>query len=184
MEKIPYRREHTGSVSADRIQRSSQEAAQRLGEVRDAIEFIPINIVLPKAITTTRATAVTTKLGIRVRRGDTWIMEYWGRGGSSTINGMKYAVMAPTGSEVLGILHSSLGAITTLAYPQISAINTLTSAVHTVAGGTRDDYLNVRVKVVRDGLLALGFSANTAGDTATIAAKALARFSRYTEVSP
>jgi hypothetical protein len=183
MSRIPFRREHTGNAAVDRVQRTGQQAAAKLSTVEDQLLYLPAAIVLKDTFTTTRNSAAGTKLAIQVKRGDLWVMQYYGRAGvSGSVNGMSYMIAAPTGSTLQGILHSSLGAITTLAYVQLNAINTLTSAVHTVNGGFRDDWINVRVRVEADGILGLKACSTTAGDTTTILKGALAIFYRYTEV--
>jgi hypothetical protein len=130
--------------------------------------YQPVAIYLTADFTTTSATAQNTALTFPVRNGEVWMLEYWGFAGCSTVNGMCYAIGAPTGTVVDGILDSSLGAATTDARVQITAVNTLTSAVHTVAGGQRDDYINARLAIVGNGSVTIQAASATGGDTTTI----------------
>lgn len=140
--------------------------------------YLPVVLVLGSTFTTTSATAQNTALTFPVRDGEQWLVEFWGFAGCSTLNGMKYAIGAPSGSTVDGILDSSLGASTTDARVAITAVNTLTSAVHTVAGGERDDHINARLTIVGSGSVTIQVASNTGGDTTTLRSLACLRATR------
>lgn len=180
--KIAARRVHTGSFEGEQMQRTAQQTAALANDTDDRVATLETNayrqVSLLKDYTTTEATAQTTPLSVTVAKGDIWHVEFWGLAGCSTVNGMKYALKAPVGSTVSGTLHSSLGSATTLAYSTVSAPNTLSSAVHTVAGGLRGDWMTARVRVAADGVIAIQVASNTAGDTTTLGALATMRLTR------
>lgn len=130
--------------------------------------YQPVVLVLESDFTTTSATAQSTALTFPVRDGERWLVEFWGFAGCSTADGMKYAIGAPSGSTIDGILDSSLGSSTTDARVNITAVNTLTSAVHTVAGGERDDYINARLTISGSGSVTIQVASTTGGDTTTL----------------
>lgn len=130
--------------------------------------YQPVVIYLPSAFTTTLATAQDTLLTFPVRSGEVWLVEVWAFGGSSTVNGMKYAIGAPTGSTVDGYLDSSSTTEESDQIEQITAINTLTAAVHVTAGGTRPDYINARLSIAASGSVTIQAASTTGGDTTTI----------------
>lgn len=130
--------------------------------------YAPVVLVLTSDFTTTSATAQSTALTFPVRDGERWLVEFWGFAGCSTADGMKYAIGAPSGSTIDGILDSSLGSSTTDARVAITAVNTLTSAVHTVAGGERDDYINARLTISGSGSVTIQVASTTGGDTTTL----------------
>jgi len=145
--------------------------------VLDAYE--PVLLYLPSTFTTTAATATSTVLTFPVRAGEYWLVEFWGFAGCDTLNGVKYAIGAPSGTTIDGILDSSLGSATTDAKVQITAVNTLTSAVHTVAANERDDYINARLLIGSTaGSVTIQLASNTAGDTTTLRSLACLRAQR------
>lgn len=184
MRRIAAQRVHTGTFAGDQMQRVAAQAARSANDIAGRVEDleyqVPIQIALLKNFTTTAATAQDTLLSFPVEDGDLWLVEYWGLAGcSGSANGMKYAIKAPASSVVSGVLDSSLTNAVDDAHVQITAVNTLTSAVHTVNGGTRDDYLNVRLKIVGSGRVTLQACSTTATNTTTIAALAVLRATRF-----
>jgi len=181
---IASRRVHTGTFAGDQMQRTAQQAARAANELDGRLVDVeydkPIVRTLLKDFTTTAATAQDTLLSIPVEDGDFWMVEYWGHAGcSGSANGMKYAVKAPAASTISGVLDSSLTTAIDDSHQQITVVNTLTTAVHTVNGGVRDDYMNVRLKVVGAGVITLQACSTTAGNTTTIAALATMRATRF-----
>lgn len=130
--------------------------------------YQPVVLYLPSNFTTTSNTAQSTALTFPVRTGEQWLVLFWGFAGCSTANGMKYAIGAPAGSTVDGILDSSLTSATDDAHVAITAVNTLTSAVHTVAGGQRDDFISARLGIAASGSVTIQVASNTGGDTTTL----------------
>ena len=180
--RIPYRREQTGDATQDRVQRQGQVAAFAVNELNARLDT-QIDLVLKETFTTTSDLAQSTKFAVRVKDGDKLVLEYWGLAGcSGSANGMKYAIGAPSRSTIQGILDSSLTTAIDDSHQQILLVNTLTTAVHTVNGGNRDDYINARIKVVGDGVVVLRACSTTSGNITTILRGALMRVRRYVEV--
>lgn len=176
------REEQTGNALIDRIQ-------TRIRLVVDAIRALDARVprtyvkTLPKAVTSTVTQLVTTGLSFPVKSGEVWLVEFKGLAGcSGSANGMKFGVLAPAGSTISGALDSSLTTATDDAHVQLTAINTATSAVHTVNGSTRDDEASFVIKAGSDGVVAWAFQPTTSGNTATVAAKAWLRATIATEV--
>jgi len=177
-----YRDEQTNNPILDRIQARIREVIDALN-VLDALPLPRYVLALQKDFTTTSATAQRTPLAFPVRKGETWLVEFAGLAGcTGSANGMKFAILAPAGSEISGALDSSLTTATDDSHQQFTAVNTLTTAVHTVNGGVRDDAATFCLKASENGFCAIAIAATTSGNTAKLAAKAWIRASRYREV--
>lgn len=180
-----HKNEQTGQAGLDRIQ---QNVRALIADVRSMLLRLAAaerhSLMLTDAFTTTIATATSTKLTFPVRAEEIWDIDYYGAAGcAGDALGMKYAIAAPTGSTIAGYLDSNLANSTDDTHVAISAVNTLTSAVHTVNGGTRPDHINVRIKVGHvDGSITLQAACTTAGRTTTIDAGAYLRAHRVTSV--
>lgn len=167
----PYKNEQTGSPMMDRIQREISRAI-------DAVRAIEARLAKPRAVslakdfTNTEARLKPTGLGFGGLRGETWLVELkFNAGCSGSANGMKFGVLAPAASVVSGALDSSLTNATDDAHVQLNAVNTATSAVHTVNGGSRDDEAYFVIKLGADGRVEWGMQPTTATNTATIAGR-------------
>lgn len=180
MSRVTARNVFTGSFQGEQMQTTARAVARATNDLAGRVEDLELaaveQVVLLKDFTTTAATAQDTLLVLPVSDGDLICLEYWGAAGcSGSANGMKYAIKAPAGSTIQGVLDSSSTTEETDQVEQISAVNTLTAAVHTVNGATRPDYINVRLKIVGDGVVMIQAASTTAGNTTTIAALALMR---------
>lgn len=186
-ERLAYLREHTGTANGDRTQVLAQQAARKANSLEERLaeleRLTPYSVALATDFTTTLNTAQPTKLRMPVVKGDLWDLEFWTASGcSGDALGMKFAIYAPADSVVAGVLYSSLTGMTDFAVVQITAINTLTTAVHTVNGATRPDYVRARIDVRNNGNVQLYACATTATRTCTVAAKSYMRATRYTAV--
>lgn len=89
---------------------------------------------LSSNFTTANVSGAPTNLSVPVGANEYWIFEYQLTTQAGGNAGMKYSIAAPTGSTIEGWIYSSLGAITTMSFQRLTAINTLnTTALHTVA---------------------------------------------------
>ncbi len=178
--RVADQRVHTGSFQGEQMQRQAREASTRVNQVLDVLDG-RVDIARAQDWTTTAATAQTVKnFTFPVLDGECWCVEFWGLAGcSGSANGMKYAIGAPPRSTVSGVLDSSLTNAIDDAHVQFSAPDTLTSAVHTVNGGFRDDYINVRIKVAGNGAISLRACSTTATNTTTIKALAYMRAKKF-----
>ena len=177
-----YRFEKTGNPLWDRIQGA-------LGVAIDAIRALDARlppghvIALQKSFTNTETRLKATGLGFAAKKGETWLVEFKGNAGcSGSADGMKFGILAPTGTTITGALDSSLGSATTDAHVQLTAVNTATSAVHTVDGGSRDDEAYFVATMLADGRLDWAIQPTTATNIATLAAKAWIRATRLAVV--
>ena len=177
-----YRTEHTGQPMLDRIQAALAEAIDAIRRLDARLPALH-SLALRSDFTTTSADAQNTALEFPVHDGELWLIEgCFPITVDGSANGMKYAIGAPPQSEITALLDSSLTSSTDDTHVQITAVNTLTGAVHTVNGGTRVDHLNGRIKVVGDGMCTLQVASTTAGNTTTVRARAWLRATRYREV--
>ncbi len=143
----------------------------------------PGQMSLSAQFDTTSLTIVPTGLSFAgCLAGETWDMVFSGFGGSSDASGMKFGIHAPTGATVQGFHFSSLANSVTRNYDAIGAINTLGTAVHTVAGGLRDDTIHAQVKIgTVTGAVGISVAKVTAG-TASISATSSLIMTRCTPV--
>lgn len=116
--------------------------------------------------TTTSSPGDSTGLSFTGKAGERWSIFFQGTAGDSNAAGMKYSIIAPTSSTMAVTHYSSSGAITTRSYQVITSINTLSNAIHTVAGGQRDDQIVGSILLGGDGTVSIG-AASVAG-TATV----------------
>lgn len=171
----PYKFEQSGNTLLDRIQR---EVARAIDAVNVLSDRTPRTYVraLKSDFTNTEARLKPSNLAFPGRKGETWLVEWKGNAGcSGSTGGMKFGLLAPTGSVVTGAIDSSLANATDDAHVQVTSVNTATSAVHTVNGGTRDDEGYFVIALASDGTVALGIQPTTATDTATLSARAWLR---------
>ena len=93
-----------------------------------------------------------------------------GSGGCSGGGGSKYAIATPAGATIEGWIYSSAGAITTLSYQRVTAINTLNAtALHTVATTPGGDILRFSItNGATAGVVAVQAASVTAGQTTTV----------------
>lgn len=186
--KIAARTTHTGNFAQDQAQRLAQQTAVKTNSIESRVtaleRLVPVVLELAADFTTTLATAQNTKLTFPVALGDVWDVEFWGYGACSTVNGMKYAVAAPSGSVMSGELESSsTNTLVANWTTQTLVASALSAATHVGASNAgRPDRINVRVKVQAAGSITLQVASATAGDTTTLSAKALLRATRVTEV--
>lgn len=126
------------------------------------------NAVAPTTIagTAPAASAFAFPLGA----GDAVMVEAWMTAQCSGAGGLKYQVNAPAGWLLEGWLFSSMGTMTTLSYQRLAAINTLSAAVHTVAGVLAPDNIRftLRNPTLVPGWAALQAAVVTAGQIATV----------------
>ena len=139
-------------------------------------------VCLANNFTTTNATATPTGLSFAVKAGDVWRIHYEGTAGDSDANGMAFAVGAPAGSTIDAWHYSSTTSSTVRVYNNIGAINTLGSAVHTVANGGRDDQIIGTVKCAIDGTISIQVATVLAATTVTVYAKSSLIGKKLTEV--
>lgn len=182
-----HRGEQTGDPVLDRVQNNVRSLILAMREIYDRVAALeaaaPISVMLRDDFTTTAATAQNTLLSFPVKAGECWDVDYYGAAGcAGDALGMKYAIAAPPSTVISGYLDSNLTSATDDTHPPITAVNTLTSAVHTVNGATRPDHINVRLKAGESGNVTLQACSTTAGRTTTILAKAFIRAVRVTEV--
>lgn len=182
--KVAIRRVHTGTAGGEFMQRQAQQAAAFANSIEGRVGELELQqsyrIATQSAWTTTTNTAQPTGLYLAVEKGDLLEIEMHALAGvSGDALGMKWAIYAPANSTVSGVLYSSLTGMTDFAVVQITAINTLTSAVHTVNGGTRPDIIKARVDVRTDGEVRVFACPTTNGRTCTIAAVAYLKAERF-----
>lgn len=171
----PYKFEQTGNTLLDRVQREIARAIDALNALSDRTQTTYVR-TLKSAFTNTEARLKPCGLSFLAKKGEVWLVELkFNAGNSGSTDGMKFGVLAPSGSTIVGALDSSLTNATDDAHVQLTTINVATSAVHTVNGGSRDDEAYAVVTVGADGAVAWGVQPTTAGNTATIAARAWMR---------
>jgi len=128
-----------------------------------------VRAFLAANFTTTVVTATSTLLTFQVVSGEVWIVDVQMTVQCSGTGGVKVAVGAPAGSTVEGWYLSSLGAITTLSYQRITAINTLTAtATHTVATTPTPDVMRFTITAGATGAVSVQAASVTNGQTTTI----------------
>jgi hypothetical protein len=96
--------------------------------------------------TTTVVTATATNLSFAMAANEAWEVEAQLTAQCSGVGGSKYAIGAPAAATIEGWIRSSLGAITTLSYQRLIAVNTLNAtALHTVATTPAPDVLKFSI---------------------------------------
>lgn len=174
------REEDTGQPILNRIQARIRQA---IDAINDLYSRQPLSIALEKDFTTTSTTAALSALRFPCKKGALYVVEGAFRSGNSgSAGGLKFALIAPTGSTCSGHLDSTLANQDSSTVQNITAINTLTGAVHTVNGSTRADRMNVRVKAGADGIIGVAIATATGGDTATLAAESWLTVTTYERV--
>lgn len=121
-------------------------------------------------VTTSNAQGATL-LAFDIAPNEVWVVEIQLTAQCSNTGGVKYEIVAPAGCGIEGWLYSSLGAITTLSYQRITAINTPTAtAVHTVANTPGPDRIlfTITASSSSSGQVALAAASGTNGQTTTI----------------
>lgn len=183
-DRFPFRREHTGSAGADRLQADARRASIALQHQID--QGLPLSLALRDAYTTTSADLQVTPLWFPVKAGDLWELEFWGFGACSSVNGMRYGIGAPDGSNVSGTIETSSTntLVANWLIGTFTAANTASITCH--AGATnagRPDRIYARVKAASAGRIALLVASVTSGTTTTLAAQAYLRAHRYLEAA-
>jgi hypothetical protein len=128
-----------------------------------------VRAFLSANFTTTVVTAGNTALTFQVISGEVWIVDVQLTVQCSGTGGVKIAIGAPAGSTIDGWYLSSLGAITTLSYQRLTAINTLTAtATHTVATTPAPDVIRFTITAGATGAVTIQAASVTNGQTTTI----------------
>ncbi len=144
----------------------------------------PLQMHLAVQFDTTSTTIVPTNLSFAgCAAGETWDLKFCGLGSSSDANGMKYGVHGPAGSTLSAVHWSSTANMGTRNFEVLPTINVLgTTAIHTVAGGFRDDTIFARVKLgATAGAVGISVAKVTAG-TASVGAGSSLIMTRCTGV--
>lgn len=171
----------TGNPFLDRIQNNVRALTAFVRAL--AIEVTgEVSIITEREFTTQSTEKVPTLLAFDGKAGEDWHVQIWTFAGNSNAAGMKYALGMPEGSTIDAILDSSLTNALDDAHVPITSPNALTSAVHTVAGGTRDDYISARVTFAKDGRFVLMVASTNASTTTTIRSFACLRAKRVRRV--
>ncbi len=120
--------------------------------------------------TTTVVAATATTLTFNVGPNEVWFVDVQITAQCSAAGGSKYAVTAPAGATIEGWIYSSTGAILTLSYQRLVAINTLNAtALHTVATTPGPDIIRfVVTNGATAGAVAIQAASVTAGQTTTL----------------
>jgi hypothetical protein len=129
-----------------------------------------VALTLASNFTTTNATATSTNLTFNIAANEVWIVDVQMTVQCSSTGGVKVAVAAPTGATIEGWYDSSLGAITTLSYQRLTAINTLTStATHIVATTPGGDKMRFTITAGSTaGAVTIQLASGTSGQTTTV----------------
>jgi hypothetical protein len=114
--------------------------------------------------------ATATHLSFAMLANEAWEVEFQGTVQCSGAGGSKFAIGAPAAATIEGWIFSSLGAITTLSYQRLTAVNTLNAvALHTVAAVPAPDVLKFSiVNGAAPGNCVLQIASVTAGQTTTV----------------
>ncbi len=177
----PFKFQPSGNGLIDRIQNGVRALDAYIRLLAGAL---PIAIGLQGDFTTQSALLQRTPLRFPVKAGELWAFEMQAFAGvTGDTLGMSWAISAPKGSELDAILSSSLTGMTDISFVQITAPDTPTSAVHTVNGGERPDWIHGRVRAAGDGEICIMCACTTAGRTLRVRSKALLRAMRYEEVA-
>jgi hypothetical protein len=122
---------------------------------------------------TTTSTTPSTIFSFNIAANEIWVVDVQITAQCSSTGGTKYQVAAPAGATIEGWLYSSLGAVTTLSYQRITAINTLNAtAVHIVATTPAPDVIRFTItNSSTPGTVAVQAASVTSGQTTTVFAK-------------
>jgi hypothetical protein len=131
-------------------------------------EWLAVTLALN--FTTSVVGATNTALTFQIKPNETWVVDMQLTASCSGTGGLLYAISTPAGATIEGWLYSSLGAITTLSYQRLNAINTLIATpVHTVATTPSPDVIRFTiVNGATAGSVTLQVASKTAGQISSV----------------